>query len=92
VTTIEKQEERNMTTHTTSKSQFQMMHDLGPVLMLSAWGLAIVVASFLFLYVGHLLDQWLGTEPNFMLGLFFLAIVTTIGRLYQEAWLKRKDV
>jgi len=27
-----------------------------------------------------------------MLGLFFLAIVTSIGRLYQEAWLKRKDV
>lgn len=81
-----------MTTQTTPKNQLQLMHDLGPVLMLSAWGLVIVVASFLFLYVGHLLDQWLGTEPNFMLGLFFLAIVTTIGRLYQEAWLKRKDV
>ena len=81
-----------MTKQTASKSQLQMMHDLGPILMLSAWGLAIVVASFLFLYVGHLLDQWLGTEPNFMLGLFFLAIVTTIGRLYQEAWLKRKEV
>jgi hypothetical protein len=81
-----------MTTRATAKNQLQMMHQLGPVLMLSAWGLAIVVASFLFLYVGHLLDQWLGTEPNFMLGLFFLAIVTTIGRLYREAWLKRKDV
>ena len=81
-----------MTTQTTSKNQLRLMHDLGSVLMLSAWGLVIVVASFLFLYVGHLLDQWLGTEPNFMLGLFFLAIVTTIGRLYQEAWLKRKDV
>lgn len=81
-----------MTSRATAKNQLQMMHQLGPVLMLSAWGLAIVVASFLFLYVGHLLDQWLGTEPNFMLGLFFLAIVTTIGRLYREAWLKRKDV
>ena len=81
-----------MTTQTTSKNQLRLMHDLGSVLMLSAWGLVIVVASFLFLYVGHLLDQWLGTEPNFMLGLFFLAILTTIGRLYQEAWLKRKDV
>jgi hypothetical protein len=81
-----------MTPQATVKNKLQMMHQLGPVLMLSAWGLAIVVASFLFLYVGHLLDQWLGTEPNFMLGLFFLAIVTTIGRLYQEAWLKRKDV
>lgn len=81
-----------METHTTAKTHRQMMHQLGPVLMLSAWGLTIVAASFLFLYVGHLLDQWLGTEPNFMLGLFFLAIVTTIGRLYREAWLKRKDV
>jgi hypothetical protein len=81
-----------MTTQATAKNQLRMMHQLGPVLMLSAWGLAIVITSFLFLYVGHLLDQWLGTEPNFMLGLFFLAIVTTIGRLYREAWLKRKDV
>ena len=81
-----------MTTRTTYRNQLQQMHQLGSILMLSAWGLAIVVTSFLFLYVGHLLDQWLGTEPNFMLGLFFLAVVTTIGRLYQEAWLKRKDV
>lgn len=81
-----------MTTRAASRNQLRMMHQLGPVLMLSAWGLAIVAASFLFLYVGHLLDRWLGTEPNFMLGLFFLAIVTTIGRLYREAWLKRKDV
>jgi F0F1-type ATP synthase assembly protein I len=81
-----------MTTQATPKSQLQMMHQLGPILMLSAWGLAIVIASFLFLYIGYLLDQWFGTEPNFMLGLFFLAMVTTIGRLYQEAWVKRKDV
>jgi len=61
------------------------------ILMLSSWGFVIVIASFLFLYVGHLLDEVLGTAPNFMLGLFFLAIFTSIGRLYQEAWLKRKD-
>lgn len=81
-----------MATGENARNQLRMMHQLAPVLMLSAWGLAIVGSSFLFLYVGHLLDQWLGTEPNFMLGLFFLAIVTTIGRLYREAWLKRKDV
>jgi len=52
--------------------------------MLSAWGFAIVFASLLFLYIGHLLDEWLGTEPNFMLGLFFLAIVTSIGRLIRR--------
>lgn len=62
------------------------------VFMLSAWGFAIVISSFLFLYAGHLLDELLGTSPNFMFGLFFLAVFTCIGRLYQEAWLKRKDV
>jgi F0F1-type ATP synthase assembly protein I len=61
------------------------------ILILSSWGFVIVIASFLFLYLGHLLDEVLGTAPNFMLGLFFLAIFTSIGRLYQEAWLKRKD-
>jgi F0F1-type ATP synthase assembly protein I len=81
-----------MTTQTTHRNTLQQMHQYGHILMLSAWGFAIVFASLLFLYVGHLLDQWLGTAPNFMLGLFCLAIVTTIGRLYQEAWLKRKDV
>ena len=68
------------------------MRDLGSILMLSAWGFVIVIASLLFLYVGHLLDGWLGTEPNFMLGLFMLAIVLSVGRLYQEAWHKRKKV
>jgi len=61
------------------------------ILVLSSWGFVIVIASFLFLYLGHLLDEVLGTAPNFMLGLFFLALFTSIGRLYQEAWLKRKD-
>lgn len=60
--------------------------------MLSAWGFVIVVCSLLFLYLGHLLDEWLGTALNFMFGLFFLALVTSIYRLYREAWLKRKDV
>jgi F0F1-type ATP synthase assembly protein I len=81
-----------MNTQTTDKNYIQQMRQYGHILMLSAWGFVIVFASLLFLYVGHLLDEWLGTAPNFMLGLFFLAIVTTIIRLYQEAWLKRKDV
>jgi len=79
-----------MATQTTQKNTLQQMHHFGSILMLSAWGIVIVATSLLFLYIGHLLDQWLGTAPNFMLGLFFLAIVTTIGRLYQEAWIKRK--
>jgi len=63
-----------------------------PIMTISAYGFVIVLASFLFLYIGYKIDQFFGTEPNFMLGLFFLAIVTTIGRLYQEAWLKRKYI
>jgi F0F1-type ATP synthase assembly protein I len=55
------------------------------ILMLSAWGLAMVVSSFLFLYLGYLVDEILGTTPNFMLGSFFLAISLCIWRLYKEA-------
>jgi F0F1-type ATP synthase assembly protein I len=60
--------------------------------MLSAWAFAVVIVSFLFLYVGHLLDGFFGTTPNFMLGLFFLPIFLCVMRLYQEAWKQRKDV
>jgi len=41
---------------------------------------------------GTLIVQYLGTAPNFMFGMFFLALFLSIGRLYQEAWLKRKEV
>jgi hypothetical protein len=78
-----------MSTH---RNYAQRLHYFGPILMISAWGMVIAVASLLFLYIGHLLDEWLGTAPNFMFGLFFLALVTTIYRLYREAWVKRKDV
>lgn len=64
-------------------------NSLHGVMVISAWGFVIVITSFLFLYLGYHLDQWLGTSPNFMLGLFFLAIIMTIGRLYQEAWARR---
>ncbi len=67
-------------------------NNYGSILMLSAWSFVMVIASFLFLYVGHLLDGILGTAPNFMLGLFFLAIFLSVMRLYQEAWKKRNDV
>ena len=68
------------------------LSNVGSILMLSAWGFTMVIASFLFLYVGHLLDGILGTAPNFMLGLFFLGIFLCIMRLYQEACAKRNDV
>ncbi len=79
-----------LATHkTTQQEQFG---SLSSILMLSAWGFAMVIASFLFLYIGHLLDGIFGTSPYFMLGLFFLAVFICVMRLYQEAWKKRNDV
>jgi F0F1-type ATP synthase assembly protein I len=75
-----------LTTHKTHPN------NIGSILMLSAWGFTMVIASFLFLYVGHLLDGIFGTAPNFMLGLFFLGFFLCIMRLYQEACAKKKDV
>ncbi|HOX94909.1 MAG TPA: AtpZ/AtpI family protein [Syntrophales bacterium] len=57
----------------------------GSILMLSAWGLAMVLSSFLFLYIGFLVDEILGTTPKFMLGSFLLAIGLCVWRLYKEA-------
>lgn len=73
-------------------SQRQTGTGVSSILMLSAWGFATVLASFLFLYAGYWLDQLLNTPPTFMLGLFFLALFLSIGRFYQEAWLKHKEV
>ncbi|MBN1665408.1 MAG: AtpZ/AtpI family protein [Deltaproteobacteria bacterium] len=75
-----------------AQEQKQLYTTYGQILMMSAWGMAIVAASFLFLYIGYKLDAWLRTPPTFMFGLFFLALTTSIGRLYQEAWRRKKDV
>ncbi len=63
---------------------------LSNIMVLSAWGFAIVLCSFLFLFFGYWIDRTLNTAPSFMLGLFLLAIFLCVGRLYQEAWLRRK--
>ena len=76
----------------TQKINHKQYQGFTGVLMLSAWGMAMVIASFLFLYIGHLLDEMLGTAPNFMLGLFMLAIFICVMRLYQEAKQKMKDL
>jgi len=59
------------------------------VMVLGAWSFAMVISSFLFMYVGYLIDELLNTSPNFMLGLFVLAIFLCVGRLYREAWMRR---
>jgi len=60
------------------------------IMMLSAWGFVLVAASFLFMWLGYLLDKLLGTSPMFMLGLFFTAIVGCFIELFDEARRIRK--
>jgi F0F1-type ATP synthase assembly protein I len=76
----------------TQKAQLEQLGNVKQVVMLSAWGFTMVIVSFLFLYIGHLLDGILGTSPNFMLGFFILGLFLCMMRLYQEACAKRKDV
>ena len=79
-------------TTTTHKAQYQHYHKFGPVLMMSAWGFAMVIASFLFLWVGYKIDEYIGTAPNFMFGFFFLAIFICMMKLYQEAKYRMKQL
>ncbi len=74
------------------KTHHEQFNNLRQVMMLSAWGFTMVVVSFLFLYIGHLLDGILGTSPNFMLGFFMVGLFLCMMRLYQEACEKKKDV
>ncbi len=59
---------------------------LSDILAFSAWGFVIVAGSLLFFRVGLFIDEQLQTEPYFMFGLFFLAVMLTIGRLWQKAF------
>ena len=70
----------------------EQFHKLSGILMLSAWGLAMVASSFLFLWVGYLVDEILGTSPNFMLCSFLLAVGLCMWRIYKEATEKGKKM
>ena len=76
----------------TPKAHYGQLNYVKQVMMLSAWGFTMVFVSFLFLYIGHLLDGTLGTSPNFMLGFFILGLFLCMMRLYQEACAMRKDI
>ncbi len=58
---------------------------LSGILAFSAWGFLIVAGSFFAFWLGLLIDEQLRTEPYFMLGLFLLAILFTVGRLWRKA-------
>jgi len=60
------------------------LKNLNELIMLSAWGAVLVVASFLFLFVGIWVDVALNTGPFFMLGMLILAVFLVMARLYIE--------
>ncbi len=78
-------------TTTTHKTHHEESAPLRVIILLSAWGFALVVTSFMFLWLGHLVDELLGTSPKFMLGLFFLALIGCFIELYQEVWKIMKE-
>jgi F0F1-type ATP synthase assembly protein I len=53
--------------------------------MLSAWGLALVITSLFFLWLGRLIDESLGTSPKFMLGFLLLSVTGCFIEIYHEA-------
>ena len=55
--------------------------DFSHILVIGAWGFAIVIASMLFLYVGHLIDQMLHTPPDLHAG----AVLPGAGALHRQA-------
>ena len=67
---------KEMTDHAAEKLKVdrEQFNKFSGILILSAWGFAMVLSSFLFLYIGYLVDEILGTTPNFMLCSFFIAI------------------
>jgi F0F1-type ATP synthase assembly protein I len=75
-----------------NKDNREQFNRFSGILMLSAWGFAMVLSSFLFLYVGYIVDEILGTTPNFMLCSFLLAIGLCMWTLYKDAVKKGKDL
>ena len=55
------------------------------IITLSAWGLALVITSLFFLWLGRLIDESLGTAPKFMLVFLLLAVTGCFIEIYHEA-------
>jgi hypothetical protein len=60
------------------------LENLNELLMLSAWGAVLVIASILFVFAGAKVDAALGTGPLFMIGLLVLSVFLVMARLYVE--------
>ncbi len=70
----------------------QDARNLNHIMMMSAWSFTIVVSSFVFLFAGRWIDEKIGTEPGFMIGLFILGIALCIGRMYGDFIKTRENI
>ena len=61
----------------------RVVHTL--LLLMSDWGFAIVVASFLQIQIGFLFDGDLSLPPLFIGGLFLLALLSGIEKLARNS-------
>ena len=61
------------------------MNNIMSIFHLGAWGFTIALSGVLFTYIGRLIDVYLNTEPQFMIGLLIISVVMAIIRLYQNA-------
>ncbi len=61
------------------------------IFLLSAWGFVLVATSILFLWLGHLMDNLLGTSPKFMLIMLVMAVIGCFIELYGEVLKIMKD-
>ncbi|MDM7985844.1 MAG: AtpZ/AtpI family protein [Smithella sp.] len=75
-------------THKTHPPVFNSFHF---IIIFSAWGFALVISSCLFLWLGYLLDEKLGTSPIFTLGLLFMSIIGCFIEIFEEATKIMKD-
>ncbi len=69
----------------THKTNHFVSNSFHLIIMLSAWGFALVITSCLFLWLGYLLDKMLGTAPIFMLGFLVLSIIGCFIEIYEES-------
>lgn len=76
----------------TGKAHEEEFNSFRGVTILSAWGLSLVATSFLFLWIGHQLDELLGSSPRFMLSMFFLAVAGCLTELYLEVRKTMKNI
>jgi F0F1-type ATP synthase assembly protein I len=68
------------------------MESFSQIFQISVWSFTLVICSALFFLFGRWLDSIFGTQPTFMFGLLFLAILLCIGRLYRDAWVEMKKL